>query len=651
MGMEEAKYKEVSDILSANGVAVMENEGFRRMNGKGRMEPVDVTDMLKDTGVTPMEYMAEWTDRLKKKLSDLQEAAEAEYEELKESDIRTPFRRETFQHEDVEKMSDWALPDDRWFSRFRFAQNPIDDSFVLVISMAPGKIGAIPMSGNVQGLVSAIAAKCSVAEPMTPGKYSNLYDELTRGFNDTVQGVVDRYRSREFVEPVDFVRHLSMHIPHCMLKKLSWSFMYQYVTKTIGDREKVFHVPVALRLEGQGGKQTPIEFMANYINLLVSQPKMLCKMPKVFTNDPNEPALCYLDLDSICKEGPCPTWDQYMKRYRPDHAEAFKAFMYSIFVADNTSRQALNIVDNGYTGKSFVMNCVQDVLGEELCTALQKDSLANQFSLAKVWDKRLVTIGDNKNKNILMSEKLHMMTGHDYADIEMKGKNSFHSRLQCKVIISGNTTLTIHPDAVHETSRLIQISPVMTEEILKEFCALDENGNVRRRSNGTPVFLGDPSFGVRLKKEFSCFLTKCREAYRRLCPNGADIIISDEMFDEMMSLAPTETFTVADFFDRNFELADGNVMPVRDFDVLYRSRLESYLDNGAKKPPFDFAEFREYVDKRFERKVRFGVTRKVGGKSMRVHVGLRAKPAEESVNLYQYDASGDRPGDQWEGAV
>lgn len=637
--MEEAKYKEVSDILAANGVAVMEDDGFRRMNGKGRMEPVDVTEMLKDTGVTPMEYMAEWTSRLRKKLSDLQEAAEAEYEELKESDVRTPFGRDSFQHENIEKMSDWAVPDDNWFSRFRFAQNPIDDSFVLVISMSPGKIGAIPMSGNQQALVSAIASKCSASDPMTPGKYKNLYDELTRGFSDTVQGVVDRYRNREFVEPADFVRRLSMLIPHSMLKKLSWSFMFQYVTKTIGNREKTFHVPVALRLEGQGGKQSPIEFMVYNMNLLVSRPKMLCPMPKVFSNDPNEPALCYLDLESICKEGPCPTWDQYMKRYRKDHGEAFQAFMYSIFDADNTSRQALNIVDNGYTGKTLVTNCISDVLGDTLCTSLQKDSLGNQFSLAKVWDKRLVTIGDNKNKNILMSEKLHMMTGHDYADIEMKGKNSFHSRLQCKVIISGNTTLSIHPEAIHETSRLIQISPVMTEDILKEFCALDENGNVRRRSNGTPVFLGDPSFGERLKAEFPCFLYKCREVYRRMCPNRADILISDEMFDEMMSLAPVETVTIADFFDRNFEYSDGSVIPVRDFMVLFNTRLGNYVDMATKKPPFEFPEFREYVEKRFERRVKFGMNRRIGGHQQKSIIGLRAKPIEESVNLYPYDSN------------
>lgn len=635
--MEDTRYEEVSGILATNGV-VVGDDGFRRMGGKGKLESVDVTDILKDTGVTPMEYMAEWAERQERGRREALEADTALYEELRESDIRTPYGSEIFKHERIAKMSDWSITDDRWFSRFRFAQNPVDDSFVLVIRMSPGKIGAIPMSGNAQGLVSAIAAKCSASEPTTPGKYANLYDELTRGFNEELQSVVDRFRDREFVESEDFVKHISMHMPHCMLKELMWVFMYKSTTKRIGSTDFKFHVPVALRFDGRGGKQTPIEFMVNYMNLLVSQPKMLCEMPKVFSNDPNEPALCYLDLDSICKDGPCPTWDQYMKRYRPDHAEAFEAFIYSIFDAGNTSRQALNIVDNGYTGKSFVMNCVQDVLGEELCTALQKDSLANQFSLAKVWDKRLVTLGDNKNKNILMSEKLHMMTGHDYADIEMKGKNSFHSRLQCKVIISGNTALEIHPDAIHETSRLIQISPVMTEEILKEFCALDETGKVRRRSNGTPVFLGDPSFGVRLKQEFPCFLHKCRDVYRRLCPNRAEILISDEMFDEMMCLAPTETFTVADFFDRNFEYCEGNAIPVRDFTVLFNTRMGNYFDSSTKKPPFDFAEFREYVEKRFERKVRFGHPKRINGKTTRCHVGLSVKPAEECVNLYQYDA-------------
>lgn len=639
--MEDSRFSAATSLLEAAGVTVDRDEGFRHMGPKGKLVSVDVTGILADGGVTPQEYMEEWLERDRKALADEMNRDETLYEEERESDIRTRYTHSDLVHERIKRMSDWAAPDDRWFSRFRFAHNPIDNTFVLVISMTPGKIAAIPMSGNPQALVSAIAAKCSKADPMTPGKYRNLYQELTAGFTETLQGVVDRWRNREFMTPEDFIKHAGMHLPHSMLKNLSWDFITLKVCKKIGSQEHKFYVPTVMKLEGPSCTQyTPIEFLVYSMNLLVSRPEMLCPMPKVYTNNPDEPALCYLDLDSICREGPCPTWDKYIRRYRHDHAEAFMAFIYSIFDAENTSRQALNIVDNGFTGKSFVMNCIIETLGSELCTSLQKDSMANQFSLAKVWDKRLVTYGDNKNKNLLMSEKLHMMTGHDYAEIEMKGRNSFHAKLQCKVIISGNTALEIHPDAVHETSRLIQITTNMTDDILKEFCALDKDGNVRRRPNGSPVYIGDPSFGKRLKEEFPCFLTKCREVYGRLCPNRSEIIISDEMFEEMMALAPVETYTLADFYERNFEYCETSVIPVRDFGLLYQSRLEDYMDSSRNKPPFDMKEFKEYVDKRTERKVKFGVTRRLDGKPTKVHVGLRFRPRDNTVDISRYEWGG-----------
>ena len=612
--MTDEQFETVNAVMLAEGIEVTET-GFRKMNGKGKMAPYDASAHLDAAGITAAEFMDEWRKREALRQVNEMRSLESDTEE----DVRTPYKKKQFVHGAIGELPPWGKADDRFFGKFRFAKNPMDGSFVVVVMLDTTRLKVVPVTSNPASMVTAIASAASCAEPVTKGRYKSLYDELDAGYREAMSSVVKRWRNKEFRGSAEFVKMVAMHLPHIMLTNLDWMVTGEKVTKMVGNQQRTFEVPTGMELSSNRSMCNPIKFLAHNIDKFIARPELVIPMPKVYTNDPSVPAMSYVDLDAICKDGPCPTWDKYMMRYRPDHGEAFMAFIWSILDAGNTGRQMLYIIDNGYTAKSYVMNCIHDVLGPEICTSMQKDSMGNQFALAKIWDKRLVTYGDNKNPKLLMTEKMHMITGGDYAEIEMKGRNSFHAKLQCKVIASGNVPLEIRPDAVHETSRLIQVTTHMTEDMLKEFCVLDGNGNVRRRSNGTPVFKGDPSFQDRLKAEFPQFLTKCREVYSRLCPSRADIVISDEMFDEMMALAPVENYTVADFFDRNFEFSEAAMMPV-------------HTNSSTKRAPFSFADFKEYVEKKFERRVKFGVVRSYNGKSTRVHLGLRPKEGDNNMS-------------------
>lgn len=556
--------------------------------------------------------------------------------------VTTNFGKMQFLHEDIDKLSDWDKADSKYFSRFKFAQNAIDGSFIMVIEVSPGHVTTVPMSSSPSGMISTVTAACSTAAPSKGSQYRSLVEELTVGFRAEMQKVVDRWRNKEFRGHANFIRHMAMHLPHTMLRTCRWQFMYVRVKKTIEGREKTFLVPRSMQLvDVRGNIMEPISFLVRNTAALVARPEMHCEMPRIYTNDPSVPALCYIDLDAICKPGPCPTWDKYMERYRPDHADAFMAFIWSVFDAENDGRQLLYIYDpKGFTGKSNVINCIADVLGQGMCMSLQKDSMSNQFSLAKVWNKRLVTIGDNKNPKLIMMEKMHMMTGHDKAEIEIKGRNSFQATLECRVIVSGNIPPEIHPDAVHEITRVIIITPVMTEEILKEFCYVDKDGRVMYRPDGTPKYKGDRTFKKRLKKEFPQFLTKCREVYGRMCPTGTEIVISDEMYMDILSHAPTDTFMVADFFERNFLVSPGAKIGVREFTSVFQERMNDYVSSSGKNRLFDLDTFKEYVQKKYP-EVKFGVSARINGKNMKSVIGLYPRPAEDYVDTSKYDASGE----------
>jgi hypothetical protein len=605
--------------------------------------PADAGMVFNTFGVQPQDFMEEFRRRSG---AALNEAIDDEAP----ANAANRYSEILFTHPAITKLSPWAKPDDDMFSRFRFASNELDGSMVIIVYTGTGGCRAVPMSANPSVTVRSLASVCSELGATDKGKFKSLYEELTEGYMAKMQSVVDRWRNLEFKSQEDFVKHLSMHIPHSMLKNLSLKLMVEKVTRTVSvdgnNSSREYIVPMAARLMQQFTELDPIEFMVRFSADVSARKEMKCRMPRVYTNDPNVPAFRYIDLGSICKEGQCPTWDKYMLRYREDEREVVEAFIWSIFVADNNGRQILYIYDrDGQSGKGVFIAAIRDFLGEDLCASLQKDSLANQFGLAKVWDKRLVTIGDNKNTKLIMSEKMHMMTGGDFADIEMKGRNSFHARLQTKIIASGNYPLEIHPDARHETSRVIMVTPRLTDDIMKEYAKLDENGHIMRRFDGSPVLLGDNTFERRLKEEFPRFLTKCREAYGRLCPGDADIYISDRMYEELTSHAPTDTYSVADFFDTCYEYDPSAVTRVREFNKEFNMALEEYTGYVRRgECPITMEVFKEYTMKKYT-EVRFG-------KSVRVSSGAKPEKCVVGIRRRDPDAKASKgPADQWEGAV
>ena len=298
--------------------------------------------------------------------------------------------------------------------------------------------------------------------------------------------------------------------------------------------------------------ETPIAFLLSHSDLLMHFSELVqMTPPRILSNRTDEACLHRILLDenqpgSIVKRGPCPTWDKYLKRYTSDEQDVLMAFIWSIFDVSNNGRQMLYICDNGYTGKSAMLNAIAEYLGHELVMTLQKDSLNNQFSLAKIWDKRLVMTPDNKNPMLVRSEKVHMILGGDVADIERKGKESFSAKLQCKYIASGNVPLKIDTGALHEASRVIMITPRVDKDTQKEFCLVDERGELVLDPEGHPKPKGDPQFKQRLVDEFPYFLLKCRNVYHRVCPGGSDIPLPNSLIMKMQALDDDKTIAIAE---------------------------------------------------------------------------------------------------------
>lgn len=458
----------------------------------------------------------------------------------------------------------WNKADERIFSFFSLAKTSVGGGLLLLIHNKGTEYTAVQLSNSALSNLADITSACSHMHYVDPdtGVKRTLYDHILHEFDKIMKEALSVYRKSNAIEFGTWA--VKSGIPTMMLNNYKLMSVQEEkdIDNEAGGKTTMY------RAHSLFFNENPMQCLANHYDTLAGVPSRIARMPKLFSNDMDEPALYHIDLDTIIdRDNPHPTWDKYMRRYPADQAEVLEAFIWSIFDSKNTGRQLGYIYDpHGLGGKTVLQNAIAHGLGEVLVAAVQKDSLNNQFAMSKIWNKRLVVIDDNKNPNLVRSEKMHMILGSGLADVEEKGKKSFTFRMQCKVLANGNVKLNIDPDANHERTRVIVFTPKMTDEMLKEIAVCDDEGNVVRDRKGRPKFIGDNSFEESLKNEFRSFLGVCKEAYDKLCPKRSSIMISDDM-DEILDNMSEDLYDVLDEkLLARFEFGDrGASMTVGEF--------------------------------------------------------------------------------------
>lgn len=525
----------------------------------------------------------------------------------------------------------WNPADNRLFRYFKLAKTSENASDrVLLISNGEGGNIAIPMGSNKLDNLADITSACTALMVTDEnGVRRTLHDQIEREYNNLMSEALATYKQTENVE--DFGNWAARKgLPSMMLNNCKLMSIREDKTVETDPNTK----ETLYKVHSLSFPENPFQIVAMHYDSLAGVPSRLCQLPKLFSNDPDEDALFHIDLDQILDtEGTHPTWDHYMKRYTDAEGKVFKAFLWSIFDARNTGRQMLYIYDpQGFSGKSMAMAALAEALGPNLVAAMQKDTLNNRFGFAKVWNKRCTIIDDNKNTLLLKSEKMHQLLGNGYAEIEPKGKSSFTARLQSKVIANGNVQLSIDTDAAHERTRVIVIEPKLTDDMLKEFVVLDEHGNVKRDRNGRPQYIGDTTFGDRLKSEFRSFLVECRDAYAELCPTRSSIILPDEMLEKIDNLSDNFTDTIDDSIELRFAFDKASFMPVTEFNVVLHhviDEIERKLGigmSGDKRLDADYIY--QHMVKRYGI---FKAQKRIGGKNTKCIIGVQKSDSQPPV--------------------
>lgn len=488
--------------------------------------------------------------------------------------------------------ADWNRGDREFWGRFKFAAR--GDNVVLLISQLEGGYRVVEMGGRDADTIATIHQELQKTGA-NKSEYANLDIELTTRYRKLMEAC-----AKAATDDNTLAEWACQYIPSTLLKKhpLMLCVYERLIEADEGNRTTLREPEMAFFQFRTGDLIDPVSHLVSDWESFLKLPDMKADMPKMFSNNPDEPALNFIDLAHLAVEGPCPTWDKYMERFSQGEQEVFKAFIYSIYNVNNTGRQLLYVYDkHGYSGKSVMLAAISSLLPPRIVQTLQKDSLSNQFGLAKLYGKRLITIPDNKNTKLVVSEKMHMVTGGDSADIEFKGRDSFRlDKLECRIIACGNTELEIDPDVDHEVTRLITIKPKMTEKLLKECCETDANGELVIGINGKYKMHGDANFAKNLIAEMPAFLFECKKYYDKLCPTDADIICPDDVLANMDDMIDPEVEVFGELLNNYFELGENCVATSSQLMQQFQHAIDE-LDI-AKVQKLDFAHFRTHLKKR-----------------------------------------------------
>lgn len=473
--------------------------------------------------------------------------------------------------------SNWSSVDDDFFDRIRYTSASTDNGVLWVIKSDDNVFKPIILGSNREDNFLSLSNAC---RQITVGKgtfiewIENKWNELVVLTNKTLMDIYSDKKLNQDEKLIASVDWICANIPNSILfrgNKLVAS------CKTITTETGSYFCPESFHFQTKSGEVFSIlEHILDIFRYIVTKNNKKVDMPIAYSSVRGVNCFNYMDLDAYKKVGETPNWDFYLKRYTTDEAQVLMAYIWSIFDSRNKGRQALYIYDNGFTGKSVLVNTIASVLGVDLHFSLQHKSMSNNFGVAKIWDKRFVSIDDNKNKNILRTEFFHTSTGGGIADVEMKGKNSFSAKFDVKYIICGNILPEIDTTATHETSRVILLKPKMTDEILKEISVVDSNGNIEYNNNGKPKLKGDTQFPVNLFNEFPAFLSKCEDCYKTLCPTHMQIIVPETVEDEILTLDSENVIMYEELFTNHLVFDKNSYVSRVELQSMYKVHAPTY---------------------------------------------------------------------------
>ena len=379
---------------------------------------------------------------------------------------------------------------------------------------------------------------------------------------------------------------------------------------------------LGFRLVPKGGEKiTAFDYIKSSYESFAAREKFRLPQITPLSNNPDEACYRYLDV-SDSAVGTWNVWEDWMNETfeLPCAKKTFMAWCGCLLDAKNSGKQSLWLHGHGNDGKSKIANSLLRYLGPG-ATALNGNSMSNQFGLAKLEGKRLVIVGDAKNKKLLQTEWAHNLTGGDSVDIERKGKNSYSQQLIGKLMVCSNVAPEIRADEQNQVSRLIyvKLKKRSVEDALKK--------GLMVMVDGEACFVGDNSFQDRLDSQAPAFMRACYELYLQTAPTRSDIPIPRAMRESIeVDAADPEAESMNDLLEEFFEFNPAEQCPVNDVMAVL---TENAAAHGLNRSNYLLSNFNTLIANRGARKVQMPPG--PDGRRERVWRGMRLRQVEPGL--------------------
>lgn len=327
-----------------------------------------------------------------------------------------------------------------------------------------------------------------------------------------------------------------------------------------------------------------------------SLPSHAIEPVKTLTNDPDEPAIAFIDLNGLPKNAHSELWDNFLAErfHNDDYVSIFKAWIYAIAVGKNNSRQEMWLYGNGGTGKSVMCKALisgfNSLAGKDICLAASKDSGKSNFN-SEILNKHLMVYSDAKNLKSGMSEFKHNITGGDYTRIEGKGKEAISAKVYMKCLSCSNELPKADMTDRSQSSRYIVLPFSLTDDEMKAMGLMDANNQI----------IGSATFEEELTAAFPNFLASCKDHYLKRCPKNSNID-AHEAACYLESINLTAVDDIEEFITTFFEITSTtkDKLSIKDFKKQWLIGIDTIDDDGAKLfEGIEYDDLRTYLEKKY----------------------------------------------------
>lgn len=296
----------------------------------------------------------------------------------------------------------------------------------------------------------------------------------------------------------------------------------------------------------------------------------------------NDGAFCFsymLDFNYVEKDKRKTTnFDQFLRASFPNEFDQKRILLYQIMgysLSDYTkAKTAFFLVGESNSGKSTILELIQEIMPKQSVTAIPLYRLENRFNLARLADARLNISTELSEKSFAATDIYKMLTSNEIVTAEHKGKKPFEFRLRCKAINAGNMlpdmdkvegmeailnrmTILLFPVSIPKEEQDMQLSQKLWEERDSIFSnALDElsylvadgfkftepddsrkmKDQIRSKSHCLQDFIDERCV---IEKDAEEHFTTLYDAFKDFCTeNLLDVKLTKSQFSQKISQMP-----------------------------------------------------------------------------------------------------------------